>query len=161
MHSASKNGIGAVFGSKNLKAVAVKGTGTYPYADHKKIWELKKYYVNHPETMLQKFAGWGRFGASGGMRSLLNHGGDAIKNAHSSWDPLPIKAIPWRTSSATGMDRWLPGVRYALFPALLQNTPHGAFSGEISMATLAGLCGNAMMGYDEVEELIPLLKNWV
>ncbi len=42
VHSASNGGIGAVFGSKNLKAVVVKGTRTLPYADHKKVWELKR-----------------------------------------------------------------------------------------------------------------------
>jgi aldehyde:ferredoxin oxidoreductase len=36
-HCAAKNGVGAVFGSKNLKGVAVKGTRTAPYADHKKV----------------------------------------------------------------------------------------------------------------------------
>ena len=64
VHSASKSGAGAVLGSKNLKAVAIKGTITLPYADHNKVWELKKTYAMHPRTMVQKTTGWGRYGAS-------------------------------------------------------------------------------------------------
>jgi aldehyde:ferredoxin oxidoreductase len=60
VHSASKGGIGAVFGSKNLKAVTVKGTKTLPYVDHSKVWELKKKYAMHPVTALQKNQEWGR-----------------------------------------------------------------------------------------------------
>jgi aldehyde:ferredoxin oxidoreductase len=154
MHSASKNGIGAVFGSKNLKAVAVKGTGTYPYADHKKVWELKKYYVAHPETMQQKFAGWGRFGASSGMRSLLNWGGDAIKNAHGSWDRVADRSdmLAHQLSYHVWTDG-CPGCATPCFMPFFKNTPYGAFSGEIRHGNTAGLCGNGMMGYDEVEEI--------
>jgi aldehyde:ferredoxin oxidoreductase len=161
MHSASKNGIGAVFGSKNLKAVAVKGTGTYPYADHKKVWELKKFYVSHPETMLQKYAGWGRFGASSGMRSLLNYGGDAIKNAHSSWDAVADRSdmLAHELSYRVWTDG-CPGCATPCFQPFFKNTPYGAFSGEIRHGNTAGLCGNAMMGYEDVEEINSLIEEY-
>jgi len=42
MHSASKWGCGAVMGSKNLKAIAVKGTIGPQYADHTKVWSFQK-----------------------------------------------------------------------------------------------------------------------
>jgi aldehyde:ferredoxin oxidoreductase len=159
MHSASKEGVGAVFGSKNLKAVAIKGTRTYPYADHKGVWELKKYYVNHPLTMVQKFAGWGRFGASGGMRSLLNQGADAIKNAHGSWDPVADRSdmLAHELSYRVWTDG-CPGCATPCFQPFFKNTPHGAFSGEIRHGNTAGFCGNAMMGYEEVVETNSIIE---
>lgn len=159
MHSASKNGVGAVFGAKNLKAVAVKGTRTPPYADHNKVWQLKKIYAMHPATMVQKLSGWGRYGASDGMRALLNYGGDAIKNAHSSWDPIADKSdhIAHELSYRVWTDG-CPGCATPCFQPFFKNTPYGAFSGELRHGNTSGLCGNAMMGYDEVEEINSLLE---
>ena len=48
VHSAAKGGVGAVFGSKNLKAVAVKGTKTLPYADHNQVWQHREECRSQP-----------------------------------------------------------------------------------------------------------------
>jgi len=159
VHSAAKGGIGAVFGSKNLKAVAVKGTRTPAYADHNKIWQLRKTYAMHPATALQKNPGFARYGANGGMRALLNYGGDIIKNAHSSWDPVADRSdhIAHQLSYHVWADG-CPGCAAPCFMLYFKNTPHGAFSGELRHGNTAGLCGNAMMGFDEVEEINSLLE---
>jgi len=159
VHSASKGGIGAVFGSKNLKAVAVKGTKTLQYADHNKVWQLMKIYAMHPATAVQKEAEWGRYGASDGMRALLNYGGDPIKNAHSSWDPIADKSdhIAHELSYRVWTDG-CPGCATPCFMPFFKNTPYGAFSGELRHGNTSGLCGNAMMGYDEVEEINTLIE---
>ena len=159
VHSASKGGVGAVFGSKNLKAVAIKGTRTLPYADHNKVWQLKKTYAMHPATAVQKNPGWARYGANSGMRALLNYGGDIIKNAHSSWDPIADKSdhIIHELSYRVWTDG-CPGCATPCFMLFFKNTPHGAFSGELRHGNTAGLCGNAMMGFDEVQEINSLLE---
>lgn len=159
VHSASKGGIGAVFGSKNLKAVAVKGTRTPLYADHGKVWELRKTYAMHPVTALLKNQEWGRYGASDGMRALLNYGGDPIKNAHSSWDPIADRSdhIAHELSFRVWTDG-CPGCATPCFMPFFKNTPYGAFSGELRHGNTSGLCGNAMMGYDEVEEINTLIE---
>lgn len=159
VHSAAKGGIGAVFGSKNLKAVAIKGTKTLPYADHNKVWQLKKTYAMHPATATQKNPGWARYGANGGMRALLNHGGDLFKNGHSSWDPVADRsdAIKHELSYRVWTDG-CPGCAAPCFQIYFKNTPHGAFGGELRHGNTAGLCGNAMMGFDEVEEINSLLE---
>ena len=61
VHSASKWGCGAVMGSKNLKAIAVKGTKGPVYADHQKVWQLFRQYATSPRTMLHKLdeSRWG------------------------------------------------------------------------------------------------------
>jgi aldehyde:ferredoxin oxidoreductase len=159
IHSASKSGVGAVFGSKNLKAVVVKGTRTPFYADHGKVWELRKTYAMHPVTALLKNQEWGRYGASDGMRALLNYGGDPIKNAHSSWDPVADRSdhIAHELSYRVWADG-CPGCATPCFMPFFKNTPYGAFSGELRHGNTSGLCGNAMMGYDEVEEINTLIE---
>jgi aldehyde:ferredoxin oxidoreductase len=159
VHSASGGGVGAVFGSKNLKAIAVKGTRTLPYADHKRVWQLKKEYAMHPATMSQKTTGWGRYGANDGMRALLNYGGDSFKNAHLSWNPVADKsdAIAHELSYRA-WTHGCPGCASPCFQPYFKNTAHGAFSGELRHGNTCGLCGNAMMGFDEVEEINSLLE---
>jgi aldehyde:ferredoxin oxidoreductase len=159
VHSAAKGGIGAVFGSKNLKAVAIKGTKTLPYADHNRVWQLKKRYAMHPATAVQKNPGWARYGANGGMRALLNHGGDTIKNGHLSWDPIADRSdhIDHELSYRVWTDG-CPGCATPCFMPFFKNTSHGAFSGELRHGNTAGLCGNAMMGFDEVQEINSLLE---
>ena len=159
VHSASKSGIGAVFGSKNLKAVAVKGTRTPVYADHAKVWDLRKTYAMHPVTAVLKNQEWGRYGASDGMRALLNYGGDPFKNAHSSWDPVADRSD--HVSHELSYRVWAdgcPGCATPCFMPFFKNTPRGAFSGELRHGNTSGLCGNAMMGYDEVEEINTLIE---
>jgi aldehyde:ferredoxin oxidoreductase len=158
-HCAAKNGVGAVFGSKNLKAVAVKGTRTLPYADHKRVWQLKKDYAMHPLTMVQKHSEWGRFGANAGQRALLNHSADAFKNAHSSWDPIADKSdfLAHELSYHAWTDG-CPGCATPCFQPYFKNTTHGAFGGELRHGNTAGLCGNGMMGFDEVEEINTLVE---
>ncbi len=159
VHSASGGGVGAVFGSKNLKAVAVKGTRALPYADHRKVWELKKQYAMHPATMDQKSTGWARFGANGGMRGLLNYGGDSFKNGHSSWDPVANKSDAIAHEfSYRAWTHGCPGCASPCFQPYFKNNAHGAFSGELRHGNTCGLCGNAMMGFDEVEEINSLLE---
>ena len=52
--AAGRSGVGAVMGSKNLKAIAVRGTGGVPVANPKKfmgaMWEMKSKLVEHPVT---------------------------------------------------------------------------------------------------------------
>jgi aldehyde:ferredoxin oxidoreductase len=159
VHSASNGGIGAVFGSKNLKAVAVKGTRVLPYADHKKVWELRKTYAMHPATMAQKRSEWGRYGANDGMRALLNYGGDSFKNGHSSWDPVADKSDGYiHELSYHVWTHGCPGCATPCFQPYFKNTVRGAFGGELRHGNTCGLCGNAMMGFDEVEEINSLLE---
>ena len=159
VHSASNGGIGAVFGSKNLKAVAVKGTRTLPYADHNRVWQLRKTYAMHPATMVRKVSEWGRYGANDGMRALLNYGGDSFRNGHSSWDPVADKSDGYvHELSYRVWTHGCPGCASPCFQPFFKNTPYGAFSGELRHGNTCGLCGNAMMGFDEVEEINSLVE---
>ncbi|SHJ37152.1 aldehyde:ferredoxin oxidoreductase [Dethiosulfatibacter aminovorans DSM 17477] len=64
-HACGRSGIGAVMGSKNLKAVAVKGTGEIRFKDKEKILETSRWYSSYfkenPLTM-----GFYMYGTAGG-----------------------------------------------------------------------------------------------
>lgn len=45
-HFNGRNGLGTVMGSKNLKAVAVRGTKDIPFADSQKVREIKKKIID-------------------------------------------------------------------------------------------------------------------
>lgn len=83
---AGRVGIGAVLGSKNIKAVAVKGTGTIPVPDPAKLLaEGKKAY----DAIRQKpgFKGWTPEGTAGITNWVNKVGAIPTKNfATSYWD---------------------------------------------------------------------------
>lgn len=65
-HANGRNGLGAVMGSKNLKAVVVKGSQKIPFYDNKKISAIGKsflsYYMENPLTR-----GLYEYGTPGGV----------------------------------------------------------------------------------------------
>ena len=90
-HSASKWGYGVVMGSKNLKAVAVRGTKGPQYADHGKVWELFGKYATSPKTAYFKL-GESRWGHTKSPSLLLRHGGEGIKNNHLGYREIVEKS---------------------------------------------------------------------
>lgn len=72
-HANGRTGLGAVMGSKNLKAIAVKGNGTIPMADPEKVKDIgKRYldqYMEHPLSY-----GLYDLGTAGGLLGLNQSG---------------------------------------------------------------------------------------
>ena len=67
-HACGRSGMGAVMGSKNLKAVAIKGTGNINFYDSSKIQEISKWYSSYfKENPLSN--GLYLYGTSGGTLS--------------------------------------------------------------------------------------------
>jgi len=157
MHSASKWGAGAVMGSKNLKALAIKGTLEPTYADHKKVWELFRTYAVHPETALRKL-GESRYGHTTSMPNLLRYAAEGIKNSHLSYDK-----VVERSNAADHEQKYkiwtdgCPGCAAACFVPFFKNSDHGAFSGEFRHDNTGNFNANIMMGYEEMAELNGLL----
>lgn len=78
--AAGRNGLGALMGSKNLKAVAVRGTTAVPVADRKPVTATAKWLgANYKELVAWAAAGVGR-----GTQDSLAHwayvGGLPVKN---------------------------------------------------------------------------------
>lgn len=82
-HAAGYGGYGAVMGSKNLKAVAVKGTGALPEVkDWEKVRELiqqisKEAYAN------ERFRRWGT--GAGGYSFAVESSSEPVKNWQEEW----------------------------------------------------------------------------
>jgi len=78
-YAAGRCGMGAVMGSKNLKAVAVRGTGQVPLADKETFLDLKK---KHAE---QSWAGAGKM--------MYDYGEDGYLDPLNASGRLPTKAF--------------------------------------------------------------------
>jgi aldehyde:ferredoxin oxidoreductase len=80
--AAGRGGAGAVMGSKNLKAVAVRGTGTVPVADSKRLKEINQTVSTAmkegpPAEMLKRF---GEYGTGVGTGDNALSGDSPVKN---------------------------------------------------------------------------------
>lgn len=76
-HAAGRTGTGAVMGSKNLKAIAARGTTRVPVADQDKFRELSRWMVEHWKDL-----SWGMhdLGTPGGLMGLSAMGALPTRN---------------------------------------------------------------------------------
>ncbi|MFC1869996.1 aldehyde ferredoxin oxidoreductase N-terminal domain-containing protein [Chloroflexota bacterium] len=157
VHSASKWGCGAVMGSKNLKAIVVKGTKGPLYADHQKVWELFRAYATDPKTALHKLDR-SRWGAMASMPSLLRYADEGIKNNHIGYHDIAekssylehyLKYYAWTHGC--------PGCAAACFVPFFKNSERGAFGGEMRLDNTGGFLANIMVGFEEMTEVSSLI----
>ncbi len=156
VHSASKWGCGAVMGSKNLKAIAVRGTKGPLYADHGKVWELFRTYATSPHTALRKLDE-SRWGHTSSPPSLLRYADEGIKNNHFGYHEIVeksnylehhLKYYAWTDGC--------PGCAAACFVPFFKNSERGAFGGEFRHDNVGGFNANIMVGYEEMTEISAL-----
>ncbi|HHW27394.1 MAG TPA: aldehyde ferredoxin oxidoreductase family protein [Firmicutes bacterium] len=76
-HAYGRTGIGAVMGSKNLRAVAVRGTMDIPVADKAKLVELNRWFATENKP---SWEGMRDLGTAGGLTSLHASSGLPTKN---------------------------------------------------------------------------------
>ncbi len=77
VRAAARTGLGAVMGSKNLKAMVVHGTGDIPIADQESLEESVKALLPHIRKATETF---GKYGTSGGIDNYEKIGNFPIKN---------------------------------------------------------------------------------
>ena len=97
-------GLGAVIGSKNLKAIAVRGTGKIPVADSKRVNTLRKKYIEDAKDvpLMDRYLKYGTseetfLCITEGITGIKNWsllGGKAFPNA-SNFDPATLRAKYW------------------------------------------------------------------
>ncbi|MFC2057024.1 aldehyde ferredoxin oxidoreductase C-terminal domain-containing protein, partial [Chloroflexota bacterium] len=144
---------GAVMGSKNLKAVAVRGTRGPVYADHEKVWELFSTCATSPQTALHKLS-FSRWGLSAGPTTLLRYAGEGIKNNHFGYHEIVEESD--RLAHYLKYNAWVdgcPGCARPCFVPFFKNSPRGAFGGEMRHDNTGGFDANIMMGYEEMTEI--------
>ncbi len=82
--AAGRGGLGAVMGAKNLKAIAVKGTGRVPVHDLQALRAMLKQEI---PVIREKAAGMTQFGTAGGVQAVEAWGDLPIKNwTLGSWE---------------------------------------------------------------------------
>ncbi len=86
---AARSGVGAVMGSKRLKAVAVRGKGEVPVAHIEHLKQLRKNFIKQMSdiTFIRILKEWGTCGLTG---DLVRSGASPIKN----WLLAGIEAFP-------------------------------------------------------------------
>jgi len=75
--AAGRSGLGAVMGSKRLKAIAVKGNQTVPVAHETELKAARTKYTGELGRMLSVYRD---FGTSGGLSALVEIGDAPVKN---------------------------------------------------------------------------------
>ena len=96
---AGRAGMGAVMGSKNLKAIAVRGTQKVPVADPKPLQATAKWVI---ETMEDVHYNFHHFGTGAGIIGKHLEGHMIVRNFQDGqWDPEKIHAIDAKTIADT------------------------------------------------------------
>ncbi len=80
----SRCGVGAVMGSKNLKAVCVSGTGDIKAYDNNKLDSLSKYFRKNYLTNPLNKSQYGPASNAGYLKSMSDQGMVSAKNFHTS-----------------------------------------------------------------------------
>ena len=157
VHSASKWGCGAVMGSKNLKAIAVKGTKGPLYANHAKVWQLFRRYATSPKTALHKLSE-SRWGHSASPPSLLRYADEGIKNNHLSYDKIVERSN--HLEHYLKYNAWTdgcPGCAAACFVPYISRSDKGTVGGEFRHDNVGNFNANIMVGYDEMTGISTLV----
>jgi aldehyde:ferredoxin oxidoreductase len=100
-----RSGLGAVMGSKNLKAIAVRGTQTFTIADEQ---GLNGYLKELRKEIVSTSKGFGALGTAGGIPTHDKMGNWPIKN----WQQDHWPEAPDRISGAAMRDSILTGRYY-------------------------------------------------
>ncbi|MEM3577906.1 MAG: aldehyde ferredoxin oxidoreductase family protein [Candidatus Bathyarchaeia archaeon] len=105
---AGRSGMGAVMGSKNLKAIAVKGTGKIPVVNESKLLDFAKG-VQMQLAKSPASQGLRKYGTGGGMESYYHMGNIPIRNHRDGvWEEGKVEKISGVKISQTILDEVTP-----------------------------------------------------
>jgi len=100
--AAGRTGLGAVMGSKNLKAIAVRGTGRITPADPETIQRLAKWFASKVEELAY---GWHTLGTGAAMPTFELTGNLPVRNFRDGGFPVEkISPETIRDTIRIGMD---------------------------------------------------------
>lgn len=101
-HAAGRTGMGAVMGSKNLKAVVAHGKLSIPVADEESLAELRKKMNKEYLKDLEHFSLLGTGGDR--MESFVTSGNLSVKNFHEGIFPTITKIDPRIIKETIGLE---------------------------------------------------------
>ena len=157
-HSASKWGGGGVMGSKNLKAIAVRGKKGPDYADPAGVWEIFQHYFTHPAVKAHNYRER-RFGHMTSMPTLYHAGGEGVKNNNLGWHDVCEESNAYKHELEYYL--WTdgcPGCANPCFVPYFNSTPpYGPVAGEFRHDNTGCFNANILMGYQEMSYVTTLL----
>jgi aldehyde:ferredoxin oxidoreductase len=103
--AAGRGGLGAVMGSKNLKAIAVRGTGKIPVYDPDKLGELRQRLARSVDE-IPILKGWQKAGTGFDMDIGVESGDVPVRNWRDGDFPSvnKITAVTLKDTMGAGMD---------------------------------------------------------
>ncbi len=154
-HHAARMGMGAVMGSKNVKGIAVRGTGSPGYADSPKLFELITRYYH--EARLKKVQDR-RWGHNISVARRYYDTTEGIKNKQLGWDPICDKTNSLILEQQYKV--WNDGCNLCHIgckvPSMRRDPPLGPTVAELRHDNVGGWDANVMLpGYDVQVYLTP------
>jgi len=134
--SAGRGGLGAVMGSKNLKAVAVRGTGAVSVYDPDALWAISQDIVRRATEKGYQASRWER-GAYGAFRRWANAGAQITRNAQTGVFPevVDIDDAAFNQRARTGMRACSSCPMPCWSRFVVPDGPYGGLYGEELTAT--------------------------
>lgn len=154
-HHAARLGMGAVMGSKNLKAVAVRGTKSPNYHNPKKIYEIITKF--HRDSRIKKLQDR-RWGHNLSVVGRYYNTTEGIKNKQLGWDPICDLSNPLTLEQQFKLWNDACNICHTgcKVPSFRMNPPLGPTLGELRHDNAGGWDANVMLpGYDVQVYLTP------
>jgi len=147
-HHAARLGMGAVMGSKNVKAIAVKGSKQPSYHDHDFLYRTLLKWIKEG---LDEKVGRRRWGHSVSMPERYYATTEGIKNKQLGWDPICDLSNPLKLEQ--GAKLWSDACNLChvgcKVPYMRRIPPYAPTTGEIRHDNAGGWNANVMIpGYD-------------
>jgi aldehyde:ferredoxin oxidoreductase len=158
IHSMSRLGCGAVMGSKNLKAVAIRGTKTPHFANPKKLYGLlTRYRFSEPSSKQRIIER--RWGHSKSMSSRYYKTMEGVKNKQLGWHEVCDLSNPMFLEQKYKM--WTDGCYICTIPCFTPyyraDPPWGPVVGELRHDNAGGFNANTLVhGFDDQMYVSPL-----
>ena len=156
-HHAARMGMGAVMGSKNIKAIAVRGTQAPAYPDQPKLFELLVKYFHGARLKKAIDRRWGH-NISIARRYYATT--ESVKNKQLGWDPICDKTNSLILEQQYKL--WNDGCNLChtgcKVPSLRRDPPLGPTVAEMRHDNVGGWNANVMLpGFDVQIYLSPLV----
>ncbi|MFC2013626.1 aldehyde ferredoxin oxidoreductase C-terminal domain-containing protein [Chloroflexota bacterium] len=158
-HHAARLGMGAVMGSKNLKAIAVRGTRPPRYANPAKLFQMLEKFFKEGRLFKATERRWGH---SWSIPDRYYKATEGIKNKQLGWHDICNLSNPIRLEQQYKL--WNDGCMSCpagcKVPYMRREPPLGPCAGEIRHDNAGGWMANVMIpGYDIQAYLTPFIDN--
>lgn len=158
-HHAARLGMGAVMGSKNLKAVALRGSRPPQYADPAKIFQMSTEFFKESNLFKATTRRWGN---TSSMPERYYKTTEGIKNKQLGWHEMCDLSNPVRQEQQYKV--WNDGCTFCpagcKVPYMRRDELFGPCAGEFRHDNAGGWSANVLIpGYDIQLYLTPLVDS--